>query len=72
MLGDAIAVSFMGFFLGPIYPLIMSESGMMLPRHLLTGSIGWIAGFGQVGSAVFPFITGALASKWGVQVLPPL
>ncbi|KZV98104.1 MFS general substrate transporter [Exidia glandulosa HHB12029] len=71
-IGDAVAVSLMGMFLGPLYPLIMSESGLMLPRHLLTGSIGWISGFGQVGSATFPFVTGALASKWGVQVLPPL
>ncbi|KAG5219723.1 Protein transport protein [Salix suchowensis] len=35
-------------------------------------SIGWIAGFGQAGSAVIPFMTGALASKYGIQSLQPL
>ena len=49
LIGDAIAVSFMGMFLGPIYPLIISESGSgtWFPPHLVVGAIGWIAGFGQ-------------------------
>ncbi|ELU41944.1 MFS_1 domain-containing protein [Rhizoctonia solani AG-1 IA] len=32
-------------------------------NRILTGCIGWIASSGQVGSAVFPFMTGALAQK---------
>lgn len=56
----------------PMYPIIMNQAGAFIPRHLLTGSIGWIAGCGQVGSAAFPFMTGALASRWDIQVLPPL
>lgn len=36
------------------------------------GSIGWIAGCGQAGSALLPFITGAVASKSGIEVLQPL
>jgi hypothetical protein len=50
----------------------MNYAGRVLPRWLLTGSIGWIAGFGQAGSAVFPFITGAIASKTGIKALQPL
>jgi hypothetical protein len=46
--------------------------GRVLPRWLLTGSIGWIAGFGQAGSAVLPFMTGALASRVGIKSLQPL
>lgn len=74
LIGDAIAVSFMGMFLGPIYPLIISGagSGPWFPPHLVVGAIGWIAGFGQVGSATYPFIMGLLANKWGVKVLPPV
>ncbi|KAH7098376.1 MFS general substrate transporter [Auriculariales sp. MPI-PUGE-AT-0066] len=71
-LGNAVTVAFMGMFLGPIYPLIMSECAVMIPRHILTGAIGWISGFGQVGSAAFPFATGALASRYGIRVMPPL
>ncbi|KAJ7065045.1 MFS general substrate transporter [Mycena amicta] len=72
LIGNAIAVSFVGVLLGPIYPLVMNHTGRVLPRWLLTGSIGWIAGFGQAGSAVFPFITGAIASKTGIKSLQPL
>lgn len=36
------------------------------------GSIGWIAGFGQAGSALLPFMTGAIASKSGISALQPL
>jgi fucose permease len=72
LIGDAVAVSIVGVFLGPIYPIVMNESSRILPHWLLTGSIGWIAGFGQAGSAVLPFMTGALASKTGIKSLQPL
>ncbi|EJD40210.1 MFS general substrate transporter [Auricularia subglabra TFB-10046 SS5] len=72
LVGDAVAASFTGLALGPMYPLIMNFASASIPRHLLTGSIGWIAGFGQVGSAAFPFVTGAMASRWDIRVLPPM
>ncbi|KAJ7033674.1 major facilitator superfamily domain-containing protein [Mycena alexandri] len=72
LIGDAVAVSIVGVLLGPIYPIVMNVSGRVLPRWILTGSIGWIAGFGQAGSALFPFITGAIASKTGIKALQPL
>ncbi|KAK7044707.1 MFS domain-containing protein [Favolaschia claudopus] len=72
LIGDAVAVAIVGVLLGPIYPITMNHTGRVLPRWLLTGSIGWIAGFGQAGSAVFPFITGAIASKTGIKALQPL
>ncbi|QRW04845.1 major facilitator superfamily transporter [Ceratobasidium sp. AG-Ba] len=49
--------------LGPFYPIAMNITGRTVPKWILTGSIGWIASFGQAGSAVFPFFTGALAQK---------
>ena len=72
LIGGALAVSFVGVLLGPIYPLVMNHASRVLPPWLLTGSVGWIAGFGQAGSAVFPFMTGALASKAGIRSLQPL
>lgn len=70
--GGAIAVSLIGIFLGPIYPIVMNHSARVLPPWLLTGCIGWIAGFGQAGSAFIPFLTGAIASSRGIQSLQPL
>ncbi|ETW78487.1 hypothetical protein HETIRDRAFT_460335 [Heterobasidion irregulare TC 32-1] len=72
LIGGAVAVSLVGVLLGPIYPIVMNEAGRILPRWLLTGSIGWIAGFGQTGSAILPFMTGAIANKAGIQSLQPL
>ncbi|CUA73969.1 hypothetical protein RSOLAG22IIIB_01490 [Rhizoctonia solani] len=72
IIGDALTVSFVGLLLGPMYPIAMNITSNIVPRRILTGSIGWIASFGQAGSAAFPFMTGALAQKYGVKVLQPL
>ncbi|KZO93805.1 MFS general substrate transporter [Calocera viscosa TUFC12733] len=72
VVGDAIAISVIGLLLGPFYPLIMGQTQKMFPAWLLTGCIGWIASFGQAGSAVFPFLTGTLAQKYGIKVLQPV
>ncbi|KAF8680208.1 tetracycline resistance protein [Rhizoctonia solani] len=72
VIGNALAVAVVGLFLGPMYPIAMNITSSVIPRRILTGSIGWIASFGQAGSAVFPFITGVFAQKYGVKVLQPL
>ncbi|KAJ7927608.1 MFS general substrate transporter [Mycena leptocephala] len=71
LIGDAVTVSLIGVLLGPIYPIVMNHAGRVVPRWLLSGSIGWIAGFGQTGSAILPFVTGAIASKTGIRTLQP-
>lgn len=67
-----MAVSIVGMLLGPMYPIAMNQASRILPRRILTASIGWIAGFGQAGSALLPFITGAIAEKHGIKSLQPL
>ncbi|KAG8895850.1 hypothetical protein FRC00_006805 [Tulasnella sp. 408] len=93
LIQNAIAVSFVGLFLGSVYPVSINVAAGLLPAWLLAGAIGFIAAFGQAGSALFPFMTGgfsetfpvaqlsaltefwvagAIASKYGVQVLQPI
>ncbi|KAJ3563562.1 hypothetical protein NP233_g8859 [Leucocoprinus birnbaumii] len=72
LIGGAVAVSIVGVLLGPMYPIAMNQAGRVLPQWLLTGSIGWIAGFGQAGSAAIPFITGAISARHGIKSLQPL
>lgn len=72
LLSSAICVSFVGFFLGPMFPIVMNHAGTILPPELITGSISWIASFGAAGSAAFPFITGAIASGTSIGSLQPL
>lgn len=72
LIGDAVAVSLVGVLLGPMYPIAMNHAGRVLPSWILTGSIGWIAGFGTAGSAVLPFMTGAISSRVGIKSLHPV
>ncbi|OJT07473.1 Bypass of stop codon protein 6 [Trametes pubescens] len=71
LIENAIAVAFVGLLLGPMYPILVNHSTKILPRWLLTGCMGYIAGVGQAGSAVLPFITGLLASRFGIASLQP-
>jgi len=72
LIGDGVAIGIVGMLLGPMYPIKMNHTGRVLPRWLRTDSIGWIAGFGTAGSAVLPFMTGALAQRFGIKSLQPL
>ncbi|KAG2032534.1 MFS general substrate transporter [Suillus americanus] len=72
LVGDAVAVSIVGVLLGPMYPIVVNHAGRVLPRWLLTGAIGWIAGVGQAGSALVPFIVGAIAQNSGMKILQPV
>ncbi|KAG6908939.1 hypothetical protein DXG01_002718 [Tephrocybe rancida] len=69
---NAVAISLIGLVLGPIFPLVVSHSSKVLPRWLMTVSIGWITGMGMVGSAALPFLTGLLSSRFGIKSLQPL
>lgn len=62
LIENAIAVSFVGLFLGPIYPVSINVAAGILPAWLLAGAIGFIGAFGQAGSAVFPFMTGIFSA----------
>ncbi|KAI0642731.1 MFS general substrate transporter [Trametes meyenii] len=72
LIADAICVSFVGFFLGPLFPIMSNHSGRIIPPDLISGALGWISSWGAAGAAVFPFITGAIASKTGIKALQPL
>ncbi|KAF5344250.1 hypothetical protein D9758_012350 [Tetrapyrgos nigripes] len=69
---NGVAVSCIGVLLGPLYPIAVSVAGTVIPKWLFTGSIGWIAGFGQAGGAALPFITGTMADGVGISSLHPL
>jgi MFS family permease len=51
------------------YPIMMNVTAAVIEPELAGGAIGYIAALGQCGSAVFPWITGALAGRYGVWAL---
>ncbi|KIY70510.1 MFS general substrate transporter [Cylindrobasidium torrendii FP15055 ss-10] len=69
---NAVAVSVIGMLLGPMYPILVGHCTRILPPWLLTGSVGWITGIGVSGSAMMPFFTGLIASRYGIKSLQPL
>ncbi|KAL0565192.1 hypothetical protein V5O48_016836 [Marasmius crinis-equi] len=72
LVGNAVAIFIIGFLLGPIYPITMNHAGRTLPRWMLAGSMGWMSGLGQAGSAIFPLVAGVLAERRGIMTLQPL
>ncbi|KAH8079626.1 major facilitator superfamily domain-containing protein [Filobasidium floriforme] len=72
IIGNAVCYAFIGLVLGPIYPIMMNVTAAVIDPELAGGAIGYIAALGQCGSAVFPWITGALAGRYGVWALQPL
>jgi MFS family permease len=53
----------------PSYPIMMNVTAAVVEPELAGGAIGYIAALGQCGSAIFPWITGALAGRYGVWAL---
>jgi hypothetical protein len=48
---------------------MMNATAASLDPDLAGGAIGYISALGQCGSALFPWITGALAGSYGVWAL---
>ncbi|KAI9754460.1 MAG: hypothetical protein M4579_004688 [Chaenotheca gracillima] len=69
---SAVAVAFLGFFLGPLFPGAVIAATKLLPPHLHVSAIGFAAAFGGSGAALLPFSVGAIAQAKGVQVLQPI
>lgn len=69
---SAVAVAFVGFFMGPLFPSVIIVMSKLLPVHLHVSAIGFAAAFGGSGAAILPFGVGAIAQAKGVQVLQPI
>lgn len=69
---SAIAVAFLGFFLGPLFPGAVMVTAKLLPKRIHVSAIGFAMAMGGTGGTVFPFIIGAIANTKGVEVLQPI
>ena len=63
-----VAVTLLGFFLGPVFPSGVVMVGRLMPKHLHLSALAIAAAVGQIGGASFPFAVGALTQRWGVQI----
>ncbi|ERS95010.1 MFS transporter [Sporothrix schenckii 1099-18] len=71
-IASAIFVSFLGVFLGPLFPAAVVAATKLLPHDFHVSAIGFAAAFGSGGGALFPFAVGAIAQSKGVEVLQPI
>ncbi|KAF2101051.1 putative MFS transporter [Rhizodiscina lignyota] len=69
---SAIAVAFLGFFFGPLFPAGIVMATKLLPVHLHVSGVGFATALGGTGGALLPFAVGAIAEKKGVKVLQPI
>ena len=69
---SAVAVAFLGFVFGPLFPAAVVMCTKLLPQHLHVAAIGFSTALGGSGGAIMPFAVGALAQAKGVQVLQPV
>lgn len=69
---SSVFVSFLGFFLGPLFPAAIVAATKLLPTEYHVSAIGFAAALGGGGAAVFPFVVGIIAQKAGVSVLQPI
>ncbi|KAF9023671.1 MFS general substrate transporter [Hymenopellis radicata] len=72
LIENAVAVSFIGIVLGPMFPLLIGHASRIIPSSIFTGCLSWITGIGAAGSTAIPFATGVLASRYGIASLQPL
>ena len=69
---DFMAIATCGFVMGPIYPITVSLVTQATPHGYHPGALSLVACLGQSGGALFPFIVGSLADKYGIKVLQPV
>jgi len=60
-----------GFSLGPIFPTTISLLPALIPGRLVQSAVGFLAGTGSAGAALFPWLAGVLAQTAGLGSLMP-
>lgn len=68
---EALGLWIIGFSLGPIFPTTISLMSGIVPARILPGTIGFLAGLGAMGAALFPVGVGTLADAFGLWTFMP-
>lgn len=72
IIGEAVAVSIAGVFIGPLFPTAMTIFSDLLPRKTQGFTLTLTSAFGSAGAALWPFVGGLLSESQGVWVVHPL
>lgn len=69
-LPSSIGITFVGFFIGPIFPLVVGLATKHLDPKLHVTAIGLVCAFGSIGAAVLPFVIGIASTAETPKVVP--
>lgn len=72
MVGNSICFAFVGFFMGPVYPVALIKLSEILDDDIRGGVMGMMGSMGGAGAAAVPFITGAVSDRFGIWTLQPI
>ncbi|RUS33757.1 major facilitator superfamily MFS_1 [Jimgerdemannia flammicorona] len=68
---DAAMLFVVGAALGPVFPTTISIASQVVPKELFASSVGFLTAFGSGGAALFPWLTGTIAVRYGIWIMMP-
>ncbi|VBB86346.1 Putative transporter [Podospora comata] len=72
IIAASIAISFLGFFLGPFFATALGVGTRLFPPDIRSTALPFLFVFAQLGGSLFPIVTGILGAHVGVSVLQPV
>ncbi|KAM5356684.1 hypothetical protein ACJ41O_003330 [Fusarium nematophilum] len=72
IIAASIAISFLGFFMGPYFATGMAVGSKLFSPRIHSTALAFVFVFAQLGGCLFPIITGLIAARAGVAVLQPV
>ncbi|PSN71931.1 MFS general substrate transporter [Corynespora cassiicola Philippines] len=72
LISSSVAICLLGFFHGPMFATGMSIASKLFDKRIQPTALGFVFVLAQAGGALFPALTGVIASKAGVKVMQPI
>ncbi|ORX88468.1 MFS efflux transporter [Basidiobolus meristosporus CBS 931.73] len=71
IIADSVCIALVGVVLGPMFPTAISVVTKLTTKDLHATTVGLVSSLGFAGAAIFPFLSGVIASQQGIWVLEP-
>ncbi|KAF9520632.1 hypothetical protein BS47DRAFT_1357438 [Hydnum rufescens UP504] len=71
-LTNSVCIGFVGFVLGPLYPISLSIATKLLPPPIHLTALATMSSSASIGSALFPFLAGVIANSTSVKAIEPM
>ncbi|TXC08810.1 hypothetical protein FocTR4_00004141 [Fusarium oxysporum f. sp. cubense] len=72
IIAASIAISLLGFFMGPYFATGISVGSKLFNPRIQSTALAFVFVFAQLGGCLFPIITGLIAASAGVSILQPI